>query len=103
MYAIIETGGKQYKVAVGQLLDVERLEANVGDTIELDRVLMVADGEEVRVGQPVVEGAKVRATVVEHGKGRKVIVFKYRPKQRYRRKKGHRQEYTRLRIEEIQA
>ncbi|MCD6519798.1 MAG: 50S ribosomal protein L21 [Anaerolineae bacterium] len=103
MYAIIETGGKQYKVAVGQLLDVERLEANVGDTIELDRVLMVADGEDVRVGQPVVEGAKVRATVVEHGKGRKVIVFKYRPKQRYRRKKGHRQEYTRLRIEEIQA
>ena len=103
MYAVVETGGKQYKVKAGQTVDVERLEANVGDTIELDRVLMLSDGDNVRIGQSLVEGAKVSATVVEHGRGRKVIIFKYRPKQRYRRKKGHRQDYTRLRIDEIKA
>jgi large subunit ribosomal protein L21 len=103
MYAVVETGGKQYKVMVGQTVDVERLEANVGDRVELDRVLMVSDGEAVHVGRPVVENARIAATVVEHGRGKKVIVFKYRAKQRFRRKKGHRQNYTRLRIEEIQA
>ena len=103
MYAVIENGGKQYKVAVGDTVDVERFEASVDDVVELDKVLMVADGENVLVGHPVLGEAKVSATVVEHGLGRKVIVFKYRPKQRYRRKQGHRQPYTRLRIDKIEA
>ena len=103
MYAVIETGGKQYRVTVGQYIEVERLAAEIGATVELDRVLMVADGEAVQVGQPVVDGAKVSATVVEQGKGDKVLIFKYRAKQRYRRKKGHRQLYTRLQIQEISA
>ena len=103
MYAVIETGGKQYKVEVGQTIDVEFLDVNIGDSFDLDRVLMVSGEEAVRVGQPTVDGAKVSATVVEHGRGRKVIVFKYRPKQRYRVKNGHRQHYTRLRIDEITA
>ena len=103
MYAILETGGKQYKVVPGQTIDVECLEANAGDTVELERVLMVAEGDDIRVGRPVLDGASVLATVVEHGRGRKLIVFKYRAKQRYRRKTGHRQGYTRLRIDEIKA
>jgi large subunit ribosomal protein L21 len=103
MYAVVETGGKQYKVAVGDTVMVEHLESQVGDTIALDRVLMVSDGEAVQIGRPFVEGAHVSAEVVEHGRGKKVIVFKYRPKQRYRRKRGHRQMYTRLSITGIQA
>lgn len=103
MYALIETGGKQYKVQVGETVDVELLDANVGEAVELDRVLMVADGETVRVGRPMVDEAVVKATIVEHGRGRKVIVFKYRAKQRFRVKNGHRQGYTRLRIDEIVA
>ncbi len=101
MYAVIETGGKQYKVTVGQTVDVERLDAEVGDLIDLDRVIMVADGEDVRIGRPALDDASVSATVLQHGRGRKVIVFKYRAKERYRRKAGHRQNYTRLRIDEI--
>ncbi|MBC7235872.1 MAG: 50S ribosomal protein L21 [Chloroflexi bacterium] len=103
MYAVVETGGKQYKVEVGQTIDVERLPAEIGDTVTLDRVLMLADGAEVTIGQPVVEGAHVLATVVDHGKADKVIVFKYRPKERYRRKIGHRQPYTRLRVDQIEV
>ena len=103
MYAIIETGGKQYKATVGETVDVERLDAQVGEAIELDRVLMVAGEGQARVGRPVLEEVKVSATVVEHGRKRKVIVFKYRAKQRYRRKAGHRQMYTRLRIDEIKV
>ena len=103
MYAIVESGGKQYKLKVGQTVDVERLEANVGDLVELDRVLLVANGDTFKVGKPVLEEARVAARVVEHGKGRKVIVFKYKPKERYRVKKSHRQAYTRLRIEAIEA
>ena len=103
MYAVIENGGKQYKVSVGDTIDVESLDANVDDVVELGRVLMVADGEDVRVGRPLLDGARVSATVVGQGRGKKVIVFKYRPKQRYRRKVGHRQPYTRLRIETIEA
>ena len=103
MYAVVETGGKQYKVTVGETIDVERLKADIGETVELDRVLMVADGEQVQVGSPMVDGASVSATVVDHDRARKVIVFKYRAKQRYRRKTGHRQDYTRLRIDEIKA
>lgn len=101
MYAVVETGGKQYKVSAGDTVDVEKLPFEVGEKIELDRVLLVADGDEVRVGQPTVEGAKVLATVTDHVKGPKIIVFKYKPKERYRRKKGHRQAYSRLMIDEI--
>jgi len=101
VYAIVETGGKQYKVRAGEIIQVEKLPFEVGETVELDRVLLVADGEEVRVGQPTVEGAKVLATVTNHVKGPKIIVFKYRPRERYRRKKGHRQSYTQLKIEQI--
>lgn len=103
MYAIVESGGKQYRLVIGQMVDVERLDVNVGESVELDRVLMVSDGDSIQVGQPVLDQARVAATVIEHGRGRKVIVFKYRPKQRYRVKNGHRQEYTRLRIDAIEA
>lgn len=100
IYAVVETGGKQYKVSPGQTVDVEKLSVD-GDTVELDRVYLVADGDEVAVGRPTIEGAKVLATVVDVGKKDKVIVFKYKPKVRYRRKKGHRQPFTRLAIKEI--
>lgn len=103
MYAVIETGGKQYKATVGATIDVEKLDAEVGQAIELDRVLMVAEEGRVRVGRPILDNATVSATVVEHGRMRKVIVFKYRAKQRYRRKAGHRQWYTRLRIDAIKG
>ncbi len=103
MYAVVETSGKQYKVSAGEIINVDKLSLEVGEKIELDRVLLVAEGAEVRVGQPTVEGAKVLATVTDHVKGPKIIVFKYRPRQRYRRKKGHRQNYTRLMIDEIVA
>ncbi len=103
MYAVVETSGKQYKVSAGEIIDVDKLSLEVGEKIELDRVLLVADGEDVRVGQPIIEGAKVVATVTAHGKGPKIIVFKYRPKQRYRWRRGHRQAYTRLMIDEIVA
>jgi large subunit ribosomal protein L21 len=101
VYAVVETGGRQYKVSAGEIVDVEKLPFGVGEEIELDKVLLVADGEEVRVGQPTIEGAKVLATVTDHVKGPKIIIFKYKPKVRYRRKKGHRQVYTRLTIDEI--
>ncbi|MGA9350216.1 MAG: 50S ribosomal protein L21 [Anaerolineae bacterium] len=101
MYAVVEAGGKQYKVSAGDIIDVEKVLCEVGERIELGRVLLVADGDEVRVGQPTVEGAKVLATVVGHGKDKKVIIFKYMPKERYRRKKGHRQSHTQLKIEQI--
>jgi large subunit ribosomal protein L21 len=101
VYAVIESGGKQVKVAVGDTVDVERMPLRAGETVELEQVLLVADGDQVTVGRPLVEGAKVRATVVDQVTGEKVIVFKYKPKIRYRRKTGHRQKYTRLRIDEI--
>jgi len=101
VYAVVKASGKQYKVSAGEIIDVDKLSLEVGEKIELDRVLLVADGEEVRVGQPTIEGAKVVATVTDHVKGPKIIVFKYRPRQRYRRKKGHRQHYTRLTIDKI--
>jgi len=103
VYVVVETSGKQYKVSAGEIIDVDKLPLEVGEKIELDRVLLVADGEEVRVGQPTIEGARVLATVTDHVKGPKIIVFKYRPKERYRLKKGHRQAYTRLMIDEIVA
>lgn len=100
MYAVVETGGKQYKVSAGQLLDVERLPQGTGEQIELTNVLMVVDDETVQVGHPTVKGAMVRATVIDQVHGKKVRTFKYTGK-RYRRRIGHRQQYTRLRIDEI--
>jgi len=101
MYAVVETGGKQYRALPGQSIDVEKLPVAVGEQITLDRVLLVADGDQIIVGQPLVTGATVRATVVLQDKQRKVIFFHYVPKKRQRKKRGHRQPFTRLRIESV--
>lgn len=103
MYAIIETGGKQYRVQEGDTLYVEKLDANQGDVITIDSVLAVSKDGKLTVGTPVVDGAKVEAKVLEQGKGKKIIVFKYKPKKDYRKKQGHRQPYTKLVIEKINA
>ena len=107
MYAVVETGGKQYKVSAGQLLDVERLDGEVGTKVVLDRVLMVADdtetGAETRIGQPVLEGAQVVGRIVAQGKAKKVVVFKKKRRKGYRKTQGHRQLVTKLEIEEIKA
>jgi large subunit ribosomal protein L21 len=101
MYAVIETGGKQYRVEVGTELEVELLDVEPGKTIKLERVLLVADGDDASIGQPVVDGAAVSAEVLRQDRGPKLISFKYRPKARTRVKKGHRQELTILRISDI--
>ena len=101
IYAIIETGGKQYKVSPGQVIDVDRLGVAEGNTVELEKVLLIADDDRVTVGTPTVEGAKVMATSQGEGKAKKVIVFRYKSKVRYRKKTGHRQLYTRLAIGKI--
>ncbi len=102
MYAILETGGKQYKVQAGDVIEVERLDGDVGAQLEFDRVLMVTDDDGgATFGSPAIDGAKVTAEVVEQGKGKKIIIFKYKSKVRYRRKTGHRQSLTRLRIGDI--
>ncbi len=103
MYAIVRTGGKQYQVACGDQVRVEKLEGNVGDSVDLSDVLMVVDGEEVKIGRPLLENAKVTATIAEQGKGKKIIVFKKKRRKGYRLKKGHRQAYTALKIEAISA
>ncbi len=103
MYAVVRTGGKQYRVSPGDTIDVEKLPYEVGEQIDLDEVLLVVNGDEPQIGQPMVDGAKVKATVTRQTKGPKLIIFTYRPSKRYRRKKGHRQPYTRLRIDEIVA
>ena len=103
MYAVIRTGGKQYRVAPGDILEVEKLEGNVGDTITLDDVLLVADGEAVTIGQPTVEGASVTAKIAGQHRGEKILVFRYRPKKRIRVRRGHRQYLTRIQIESINA
>jgi len=100
-YAIVESGGRQYRVSVGDVIDVEALAAPVGQQVTLDRVLLLAREGQVTVGRPTVSGAAIQATVLEHGKRRKVTIFRYRPKQRYHVKTGHRQPYTRLAIDEI--
>lgn len=100
-YAIVETGGKQYKVSPGQTIEVDRLPIAEGETVELSRVLLISDGNDAIIGTPTIEGAKVTATCLGEKKGNKIIVFKYKAKTRYRRKKGHRQLYTRLQIEDI--
>ncbi|TRW27013.1 50S ribosomal protein L21 [Criibacterium bergeronii] len=101
MYAIIKTGGKQYMVNEGDVLEVEKLNANEGDTVEVE-VLAVSNDGDVKAGEAV-KSAKVVAKVVEHGKGKKIIVFKYKAKKDYRRKKGHRQPFTKIQIEKIEA
>ena len=101
MYAVIETGGKQYRVEVGQTIDVEHVPAEIGDTVELGRVLMVSTDEGLRLGNPEVAGAKVTASVLDQGRGKKIVVFRYKPKTRYRKKTGHRQSFTRMAIQSI--
>jgi len=101
MHAIIETGGKQYKVAEGDTLFIEKLEQEAGDAIKFDRVLAVLDGETATFGTPVVEGAVVDATVVKNGKGKKIRIFKYNAKKGYRKRQGHRQPYTKVEIGKI--
>ena len=100
MFAIVETGGKQYKVEVGTEIEVEKLDNNVGEQINLN-VLMLSDGENVKTGNPYITESVVTAEVVEHGKGDKIVVFKYKPKKNARTKQGHRQPYTKLKITAI--
>lgn len=102
-YAIIESGGKQYRAVEGETVEVDRLELEVGKKVELKGVLLVADGENVLVGAPLISGASISATVVAQDKGPKITVFKYKPKIRYRVKTGHRQQITRLQIDSIEA
>ncbi|MCI5103761.1 50S ribosomal protein L21 [Algiphilus sp.] len=101
MYAIIQTGGKQYRVKKGDALRVETLPAAVGETIEFDRVLMVGEGEEAKVGSPLVDGAKVSAEVLEHGRARKVHILKFRRRKHHMKRQGHRQNYTAVRVTDI--
>jgi large subunit ribosomal protein L21 len=101
MYAVVDSGGKQYRVEPGRTLVVDRLDAEAGATVTFDRVLLIADDDGVTVGTPTVAGASVRGTVVAHGRGPKVIVFRFRPKAHYRRRTGHRSALTQVRIEEI--
>ena len=103
MYAVIRTGGKQYRVAIGNQVEVEKLEGEIGATITLEDVLLVANGDTVQIGQPIVAGATVVAKITGQYKGTKVMVFRYRPKKRIRVRKGHRQFLTRLQIESINA
>jgi large subunit ribosomal protein L21 len=103
MYAIIETGGKQYRVSEGDVVSIEKVEVEQGETIEFDRVLTVVNGDKVMIGTPLVTGAKVSGQVVEHGRGKKILVFKYKAKSNYRRRQGHRQPFTKVKIETINA
>ncbi len=101
MYAMIKTGGKQYRVNPGDEIRVERLQQAVGDTIMFERVLATSDGENINIGKPFLEDAKVVGRITRHGRNRKVMVFKYKRRKGYRKKVGHRQQFTQVRIEEI--
>ena len=101
MYAIIATGGKQYRVKEGDEIVIEKLEAAEGDAVVFDQVLAAGEGADIQVGTPVIEGATVNAKVVENGKGKKVVIYKYKAKKDYRKKKGHRQPFTKVVIESI--
>ena len=101
MHAIIETGGKQFKVSEGDTLFIEKLPVEAGDAVTFDQVLAVIDEDKATFGTPVVEGAKVEATVDKNGKGKKIVVFKYKPKSGYKRKQGHRQPYTKVTVNKI--
>ncbi len=102
-YAIIESGGKQYRAVEGSTIEVDRLDAEVGQQVNLGSVLLLVDGDQIAVGAPVVDKARVSATVVDHVKGPKIVVFRYRPKKRIRVKTGHRQQYTRLQVNSIEV
>jgi large subunit ribosomal protein L21 len=101
VYAIVESGGRQYRAEEGHSFTVEKLPYEVGEQVELNRVLLLANGDGVKIGQPTVPGVMIKATVVDQFRGKKIFVWKYKPKERYRRRKGHRQSYTRLRVDEI--
>lgn len=103
MYAVIETGGKQYKVSEGDTVFVEKLDVEAGAQIEIDKVLAVGGDAELKIGAPYVDGAKVVAEAVKNGKSKKIIVYKYKPKKGYHKKQGHRQPYTKLEIKKIEA
>ena len=102
MYAIIQTGGKQYRVSEGDVVSIEKLTAAEGEEVVFDQVLTVVSDSDIKIGKPVVEGAKVTAKVVEHGKGKKILVFKYKAKSNYRKRLGHRQPYTKVEISKIE-
>ena len=101
MYAIVDSGGKQYKVEEGDILKVEKLSGEVGDKISFDKILMFSDGEKVNIGTPLLEDVMVNGHIVEQGKTKKIIVFKYKRRKRYRRKQGHRQQFTSVKIDSI--
>ncbi len=103
MYAVIATGGKQYRVEEGQLLRVEKLAGDIGSTVTFDNVLLFADGETIKIGQPKLAEASVSGHIIDQGQAKKVLVFTYKRRKRYRRKKGHRQQFTAVRIDNIQA
>lgn len=103
MHAVIQTGGKQYRVAKGDVLRVEKLDAEAGSKVEIKEVLLVSDGETVKVGTPFVSGSKVTAEVTEHGRGEKIEIIKFKRRKKYRRKQGHRQDYTELKITGLTA
>jgi large subunit ribosomal protein L21 len=103
MYAVLNSGGKQYKVQQGEVLRVEKISGDVGSPVIFDRILMFADGDNVSIGQPVLDGVSVEGHIVEQGKAKKIIVFKYKRRKRFRRKNGHRQEFTAVQIDSIEA
>ena len=103
MYAVVATGGKQYKVSQGETIRVEKIPGEIGTSVTLDQVLLVSDGENVKIGRPTLRDAKVDAHIVEQGKSKKVVVFKMKRRKGYRNKRGHRQQYTALKIDTIQA
>ena len=103
MYAVVNTGGKQYKVQQGEVLRIEKIPGNVGSPVSFERVLMFSDGENVSIGQPVLDNVAVEGHIVEQGKAKKILVFKYKKRKRYRRKQGHRQEFTAVQIDSIRG
>jgi large subunit ribosomal protein L21 len=103
MYAVISSGGKQYKVQEGETLRFEKISGDIGNSVSFDKVLMFSDGDKIEIGQPVLAHAAVRGHIVEQGKAKKILVFKYKRRKRYRRKQGHRQQYTAIRIDSIEA
>ena len=103
MYAIVNTGGKQYKVCQGEVLRIEKIPGDVGSPVSFDKVLMFSDGENVNIGQPMLDNVTVNGHIVEQGKAKKIIVFKYKKRKRYRKKQEHRQQYTAVRIDSIEA
>ena len=101
MYAVVSSGGKQYKVQKGEILRVEKISGDIGAPVSFDKVFMFSDGENVNIGQPVLENVSVNGHIVEQDKAKKIIVFKYKRRKRYRRKQGHRQQYTAVKIDDI--